>query len=654
MAGPTDTPSSLKADILKLTMLSGVYRILRTDIRGMRNPLIAGIACLAMAGPPLSFAEDLNIGPPLKGAWLNPEMPGQGFLVDVMTNPPTLFIGWFTYPRTSEGSPTNPSGHRWYTIQGPFSGPVAETFIYETTGGSFLGLNPSQTRRLGTAAVRFIGCNTAELAFEFDDSGESDVIQITRASSISDAACDSLLPEPPVPEQVDKNTVSVFTNTSVLDMPSGDLIQNQMVVVENGVITRVGEQNPDLIPIGAAIIDGNDRYLVPGMVDMHTHLAVNVRELGGFRISNYQIEQSARNQLVLYLSRGVTTILNNGDFGEPLPRWGEEVDSGQLTGPTIYSAQYARGDSSTSDGGPDNRAVTSAGQARAFTQAAFTDGYQFMKIYEQTPRDAVLAILDEAHSLGMPVIGHLPQTLPAEEALDHGLDAVAHSGSYLWRYFGHDVGSSNKRIAEAVNLSLNNQVAVAATLGIEELIEQIWCSDPQGVSAYWAREETPYMHPTTVRLNERSIAATWRWSPNGCASGGYIGVRNFVRKFTLALHEGGVRVMMGTDSPTVLGLPGFSAIDEVRALVNASIPLEDALRIASWNGGAFISEKLALEVPFGAIREGWRADLVLLASNPLENADNLEDIVGVMAGGRWKSASWFSQQLESIAQSYSD
>jgi imidazolonepropionase-like amidohydrolase len=102
----------------------------------------------------------------------------------------------------------------------------------------------------------------------------------------------------------------------------------------------------------------------------------------------------------------------------------------------------------------------------------------------------------------------------------------------------------------------------------------------------------------------------------------------------------------------VLGVPGFSATDEIRALVNAGIPLPDVLRIGTWNGGEFISTKLDLDVPFGAIREGWRADLVLLADNPLESADNLEHIVGVMARGRWKSASWFEEQLEQIAQSY--
>jgi imidazolonepropionase-like amidohydrolase len=613
---------------------------------------LIGLAFLLPAHGQAEESNNLIIGPPLKGAWHSSEMPGQGFIIDVITEPPVIFVGWFTFSRDSEAPSMDAVNHRWYTIQGEYSGSNIEAFIYQTEGGSFLGATPVETNPMGTAALRFIDCNSAELAYEFDNSGESGIIPISRVASMDESACNSLIQDPPVPEQIEASQVSVFMNVKVLEMPSGDNHPGQMVVVENGVITRVTDHNPDLIPAGAVIIDGSERYLVPGMVDTHTHLATNVREFLGSRASTTLIEQSARNQLVLYLARGVTSILNNGDFGEPLPVWGARVESGELAGPTIYAAQYARGDSSTSDGGPDNRAVTSAGQAREFTRNSFADGYQFMKIYNQTPRDAVLAILDEAHELGMPVLGHFPQTLSTSETLDNGLDMVAHSGAYLWKFFGNDFRSSDSQIVQAVTMSLDNNTAVTATLGIEELIEKIWCNDPQGVDAYWAREETRYMHPTTVSLNDRSINAKWRWNPDGCSSGGYVGVKNFLRKFTLALHEGGVNLMMGTDSPTVLGVPGFSATDEVRALANSGIPLADAIKMATWNGGDFISTRLALDVPFGAIREGWRADLVLLGSSPLESADNLEDIVGVMARGRWKSSSWFEEQLDLIAQSY--
>jgi len=613
------------------------------------------IFVFALAFSQIAVAQELpglNIGPPLKGAWLNRSMPGQGFLVEVVSEPAVIFIGWFSYPRFSEGLGDDPLNHRWYTIEGSYSGSDVQALIYATTGGSFLGPDAVTAESIGTASMRFSDCNTAELSFHFDDSGESGVIPLSRAIPVDASGCDSLLPGTPVPEQLDVDQPVVFSHVNLLDMPSGTILPEQIVVVENGIITQVSGVSESLIPDDAVVIDGRSRYLLPGMVDTHTHLATNVREFRGMNAPTDMIETSARTQLLLYLAKGVTTILNNGDFGEPIPRWGAEVESGVLTGPSIYAAQYARGDASTADGGPDIRSVTGAAQARQYTRDALAAGYQFMKIYNQTPRAAVLAILDEAHQLGMPVIGHLPQTLSAEETLDSGLDMVAHSGAYLWRYFNNDTGSPNWQVNFIVARSLNDGTTVTATMGIEELIGQIWCNDPDGVAQYWAREETRYMHPTTVSLNNRSITANWRWNPDGCVKGGYAHVTNFLQKLTLKLHEAGVPLTMGTDSPTVLGMPGFSAIDEVRALVHCGIPLLDAIRIATWNGGQFISNKLALSTPIGAIRAGWRADMILLESNPLDNADNLENITGVMAGGRWKSAAFFESEMQAIATLY--
>lgn len=620
------------------------------------RPWLAAVCvllCLYASSAPARSGIELHIGLPLKGAWVSEGVPGQGFLVEVIVNPQVLFIAWFTFPRPSEGLPLDALPQRWYTIEGAGSAGVVQATIYQTGGGSFLGPDAVEQQPVGTASVRFFDCNHGEIAYHFKDSGEQGSIAIRRAVPVPESECDALVEPQAVPEQVDAEQASVIVNATVLDMPSGELLPGQMVVVEEGIISYAGPTQYALIPDDAVLIDGRGRYLLPGMVDTHTHLATNVREFLGLGASSALVEQSARSQLILYLSRGVTTILNAGDFGEPLPRWDSETVSGVLPGPTIYAAKYARGDRNTPDGGPPGVEIIDAAQARAFTQQAHADGYDFMKIYNHTPRDGVLAILEEAGGLGMPVLGHFPQTMNPQEALVEGLEMVAHSGAYLWRWF-NTIGANEALLDQAVELTVQHGASVSATLGIEELINQVWCADPSGVAAYWAREETQYMHPTTVSLNLRSINAEWRWNPDGCSSGGYAGVAGFVLDFARRLHQGGARLLMGTDSPTVLGVPGYSAVDEVQALVNAGISLVDALRIATWNGGQFISETLELELPFGAIRAGWRADLVLLSDNPLQGAERLHAVVGVMARGRWKSRAWFDLELQAIAQQYAN
>lgn len=606
-----------------------------------------------LASAVIADESALRVGPALKGAWLNDAMPGQGFLVEVIESPDVLFIAWFTFPRDSEDAATRGDRHRWFTLEGAYaSDGSVETTLYETSGGAFLGPAPVDQAGIGSATVRFVDCNSAVIDYRFNDSGESGQINLRRAVPVEPLTCLALLPPQALPESIEPDRPAVFLGATVLDLPAVQWVDEQMVVIEGGVITWVGPLDAQRIPADAALVDARGRFLTPGLVDTHTHLATNVREFQGLNAPANVIEQSARNQLMLYLARGVTTLLNNGDFGEDLPRWDEETRSGEKTGPTVYAAKYARGDAGTPDGGPTGQEVLNATQARAFTRAAHEAGYRFMKVYNHTPREGVLAILDEGAKLDMPVIGHFPQTLSTQEVLDAGMTMVAHSGAYLWQTFNNNPNVSPSQIQQAINLTLSTGTHVTATVGLEELVAQVFCNDPAGVAAYWARPVTRYMHPTTVSLNDRSITAAWRWNPPGCIHESYERWLGFIQEFTLGLHEAGVPLLMGTDSPTVLGVPGFSAVDEVQALVNTGIDLPDAVRIATWNGGRYITEALGLDTPFGAVRAGWRADLLLLDQDPLVAAENLASVAGVMARGEWHSTAWFEVQLEAIAQSY--
>ena len=300
-----------------------------------RPGLLLILICLLVLSSPLKADDrpELNIGSALKGAWVNAQMPGQGFLVEVIDEPAVLFIAWFTFPRPSEEPLTDPLQHRWYTIEGFHSSGPVEATIFQTSGGVFLDSMSVIQDPVGSASIRFFSCNEGQVDYQFEDTDEQGTIPIRRAIAVDESLCTDLAEPLTVPELVELDQASVFWDVSLLEMPSGITRNQQMVVVENGVITKVGSTNYKLVPEGAVVIDGRSRHLMPGLVDTHTHLATNVREFLGLNASPGVVELSAKNQLILYLARGVTSILNNGDFGEPLPRWGDEVIAGDLTGP---------------------------------------------------------------------------------------------------------------------------------------------------------------------------------------------------------------------------------------------------------------------------------------------------------------------------------
>jgi imidazolonepropionase-like amidohydrolase len=93
-----------------------------------------------------------------------------------------------------------------------------------------------------------------------------------------------------------------------------------------------------------------------------------------------------------------------------------------------------------------------------------------------------------------------------------------------------------------------------------------------------------------------------------------------------ALHEGGVRIVAGTD----YGLPGFSLLRELELYVETGLTPLDAIRTAT----AVPADVMGLSADAGTIETGKRADLVVLDADPLADIHNLRRGRWVVAGGR--------------------
>ncbi|MDX1406856.1 MAG: amidohydrolase family protein, partial [Saprospiraceae bacterium] len=111
------------------------------------------------------------------------------------------------------------------------------------------------------------------------------------------------------------------------------------------------------------------------------------------------------------------------------------------------------------------------------------------------------------------------------------------------------------------------------------------------------------------------------------------------------LHEAGAPFLLGSDAPQVFNVPGFSIQHEMRAVVDAGIPVLDVLRSGTVNPAIFFGH----EGEYGEITPGASADAILLDANPLEDIANMERIAGVMVRGTWLSREFIDRQLAEIA-----
>jgi imidazolonepropionase-like amidohydrolase len=100
-----------------------------------------------------------------------------------------------------------------------------------------------------------------------------------------------------------------------------------------------------------------------------------------------------------------------------------------------------------------------------------------------------------------------------------------------------------------------------------------------------------------------------------------------------ALHRGYVPILLGTDSGIDIVAPGTSLHEELLELTEAGLSPYAALAAGTVVAAAFLDE----QDEFGAVREGLRADLLLLERNPLEDVRAASDPVGVMVNGDWYS-----------------
>jgi hypothetical protein len=127
----------------------------------------------------------------------------------------------------------------------------------------------------------------------------------------------------------------------------------------------------------------------------------------------------------LFLANGVTGVRNMGGYPEDLRRWREELESGRRLGPRLIAC------GPIVDGPPPVHPDHSVVVSNAIDAAPTVDrlqswGWDFIKVYDNVPRDAYFALAQEAKKDGIPFVGHVPLAVTAIEASDAGQRSIEH------------------------------------------------------------------------------------------------------------------------------------------------------------------------------------------------------------------------------------
>jgi imidazolonepropionase-like amidohydrolase len=396
--------------------------------------------------------------------------------------------------------------------------------------------------------------------------------------------------------------VTAFIDVNLLTMDTTPVRMHQVVLVENGRISRIGDRDMT-IPAGAVRIEGRGtQWLMPGLVDMHVHLF-------------------DRGELLQYLANGITTVRNLHGLNLHLA-WRDSLARGWITGPRLITAGPIL------DGDPPSRStntlVRNAAEATAEVDRQAAAGFDWIKVYDNISPEAYAAVLTAAARHRLPVAGHVPTPVTLAGVLAARQRVIEHVEELLPLFGdGRNVAGVDS-IARAIAAA---GIAVTPTIVVyQSALDQV--RDWAGVQA---RAEMRFMNPAT--------RAQWGWDPTGSGRSGHAeGLARFQRTtdFFLttlvpALHRAGVVLLAGSDAPIPAIIPGFGYHDELELLHRAGLSPIEVLKIATLNAAIVTST----EARRGRIRTGLDADLLLLESDPRADLGALQQRAGVMVAGRW-------------------
>ncbi len=436
-----------------------------------------------------------------------------------------------------------------------------------------------------------------------------------------------------------------FVHVSVVPMDTDHVMKEQTLVVQGDRIAMIGPTATTDIPPDALRIDASNQYLIPGLADMHVHLQ---RDRG---------PDTNRWMLALFLANGITTVRNM--WGTPGHlRLRKNIESGLELGPTIFTT------GPVIDGSPpmwkDSTVVESATAAREVVIQQKQDGYDFIKVYSRLTRTAYDAIVATAKAENIRVVGHTPIAVGLKGVLAAGQASIEHLDGYVNEIESADspVYGKTDWYSQMIAYSFIDSAKLEASV-IETREAGAWnCPtlvtmskwvSPEDRAALLLRPEMKYV-PPQVRQSWDDL---YRIQLGGFSRLDFRKLResDVARsRIVDALNKGGAHILAGTDTPNAFVLPGYSLHEELQKLVAAGLTPYQALGAATRDAAVFL-DKLD---EFGTIAVGKRADLVLLAGDPLTDISNVDKIVGIVVRGHWLPSAALQEMVAYSSQPASE
>ena len=438
---------------------------------------------------------------------------------------------------------------------------------------------------------------------------------------------------------------TVISDVTVISPERSAPLEHAFVQIENGRITAVGTR-----PLkGDLQIDGHGKFLIPGLIDSHTHLrnmpGMNAAQLAAHAdlVADEEVQEPRS-----YLYFGFTTVLSLGDTAQPIAQWnalGERPDAYFCGGTPVVNGYAFQGFTGSpyflfhaDQAGTIPASIDKSRQTpAAVVERMRRDGAICVKSYRESGFGAdvgrlpvpgvemIRGVVAAAHAKGMPVFLHANSMAAQQFAVDAGVDVIAHG---MWNGHQSRAGKLDQGVEPILQAILMRGMGYQPTAqvirGLGAVLDDRFFADPLVSRVYspkliaWYR--SPEGHWFAKELGDAPAAAYERVGGYGDVVTGY-----------LAKHN--ARLLFGTDTPSApiySNPPGLNGFYEMRRWIAAGVSTRQLFRAATIEN----ARVLHLEREIGSVEKGKRAQLLLLRANPLESVEAYNTIETVFLGGK--------------------
>jgi len=401
--------------------------------------------------------------------------------------------------------------------------------------------------------------------------------------------------------EVANNYSHLITNVNIIPMTQDTILVNKMVYIKDGIIQKIA----DSIEIkGIEILDAKNKYLTPGLIDMHVHVW-------------------DRYELGLYLSNGVTAVRNL--WGMPMHlRIKEDVNNDEIispifftTGPKLTGPEFI---------GDDNLQLTSPNEAKEKVISYKDRGYDFIKTYYGLTEDIFNAVIEQSMISDIDIIAHPSQKVPYSYHFNPQIKSIEHIEEIIQQPLNYKLDTL--KLKEVVNdFAKSKHSFFSPTLTVYNNIYQMLIDDN-----ILASEQLQFMNSLIKKVDSK--AQFDRWYNTKLEDSTIVRTikeqHNFHLKILKKLQEAGVIIICGTDAGIGVTIPGISIHQELAFYKEAGLSNYEVLKTATVNA----SKTHSIMNNMGTIEVGKVANLILVDINPLLDLSTLQNPTTVFIKGR--------------------